>query len=170
MQNAKDGVPIEVFVRRPCLLIVLVTVGSGPQSRSLCLPAMSDQVMELLSTPCFVRKLHIVGNRRTKRALIEAELRAALAARTHEDLAVELALASHRLKDLDVFKSASCEVDVLPEGGPGDVLVSLKVIVILFIQKPLAFLGHRRKLIWSWIAGRRKGNSHAEHRNLCSRR
>ena len=50
--------------------------------------------MELLSTPCFVRKLDIVGNRRTKRALIEAELRAALAARTHEDLAVELALAS----------------------------------------------------------------------------
>ncbi len=92
--------------------------------------AMSDRVMELLSTPCFVRRLDIVGNRRTKRALIEAELRAALAARTHEDLAVELALASHRLKDLDVFKSASCEVDVLPEGGPGDVLVSLKVLVI----------------------------------------
>jgi hypothetical protein len=86
--------------------------------------------MELLSTPCFVRKLNIVGNRRTKRALIEAELRAALAARTHEDLAVELALASHRLKDLDVFKSTSCEVDVLPDGGPGDVLISLKVLLI----------------------------------------
>jgi hypothetical protein len=117
---------------------------------------MSDQVMELLSTPCFVRKLNIVGNRRTKRALIEAELRAALAARTHEDLAVELALASHRLKDLDVFKSASCEVDVLPDGGPGDVLVSLKV---LFITSFLLFY-LSTKVEWSF-AGRREGNPHS---------
>ncbi len=112
--------------------------------------------MELLSTPCFVRKLNIVGNRRTKRALIEAELRAALAARTHEDLAVELALASHRLKDLDVFKSASCEVDVLPDGGPGDVLVSLKV---LFITSFLLFY-LSTKVEWSF-AGRREGNPHS---------
>ena len=86
-----------------------------------------NRAIELLRAPCVVRKLNIVGNRRTKRALIEAELKAALAAKTHEDLAVELALASQRLKDLDVFKSASCEVDVVPEGKPGDVNVSVQV-------------------------------------------
>ncbi len=107
--------------------------------------------MELLSTPCFVRKLNIAGNRRTKRALIEAELRAALAARTHEDLAVELALASHRLTELDVFKSTSCEVDILPDGGPGDVLVSLKVLAF---QSFLLFFTWL-KLIWTWVGYRR---------------
>ena len=86
-----------------------------------------DKAIQLLKAPCVIRKLNIVGNRRTKRALIETELRSALAARTHEDLAVELALASQRLKDLDVFKSASCEVDVLPDGNFGDVSVLVQV-------------------------------------------
>lgn len=87
-----------------------------------------NKAIQLLQAPCTVRKLKIVGNRRTKRALIEAELQAALAAKTHEDLAVELALAAQRLKDLDVFKSASCEVDVAPQGSPGDVHVLVQVI------------------------------------------
>ncbi len=93
---------------------------------------MSDEnlkkAIELLRTPCVVRKLNVIGNRRTKRALIEAELRSAVAAKTHEDLAVELAMATQRLKDLDVFKSAACEVDISPEGKPGDVHVSVQVI------------------------------------------
>lgn len=94
-----------------------------------------NKAIQLLRAPCTVRKLNIIGNRRTKRALIEAELQAALVAKTHEDLAVELALASQRLKDLDVFKSATCEVDVVPDGSPGEVNVSVQVIfMILALQ------------------------------------
>ena len=51
------------------------------------------RALELLSSPCQVTGVSIVGNRRTKRGLIEAELRSAIAANTYEALAVELALA-----------------------------------------------------------------------------
>ena len=67
-------------------------------------------VEDILNLPCKVEKLSIYGNTRTKRDLIETELRAALQARTHELLAVELGKARRRLEDLDVFRSSLFEV------------------------------------------------------------
>ncbi len=66
----------------------------------------------LLSLPCKVEKLFIQGNARTKKDLIERELRAALGARTHELLALELGKARRRLEELDVFRSSLFEVDL----------------------------------------------------------
>jgi hypothetical protein len=67
---------------------------------------------ELLNLPCKVEKLIIHGNSRTKKELIEIELRDALHARTHELLAVELGKARRRLEDLDVFRSSLFEASL----------------------------------------------------------
>jgi hypothetical protein len=77
--------------------------------------------------PCRVTALNINGIKRTKRAVIEAELAKALTARNHEELAVELALAHQRLAELDVFKKADCEVDLAPAGKSGDLVVNVEV-------------------------------------------
>jgi hypothetical protein len=77
--------------------------------------------------PCRVTALNISGIKRTKRAVIEAELAKSLTARNHEELAVELALAHQRLSELDVFKKAECEVDVGSTGKVGDVVVNVEV-------------------------------------------
>ena len=45
-----------------------------------------------------------------QRALIDAELAPAMAAATHEQLGLELAMAMERLGQLDIFKSAECSV------------------------------------------------------------
>jgi hypothetical protein len=66
----------------------------------------------LLNLPCKVENLIIQGNTRTKKELIERELRAALKARTHELLALELGKARRSLEDLDVFRSSLFEVDL----------------------------------------------------------
>ena len=71
-------------------------------------PAVNPE--ELLHQPCKVEKLVIHGNARTKKELIEIELREALHARTHELLAVELGKARRRLDELDVFRSSLFEV------------------------------------------------------------
>lgn len=55
------------------------------------------------------------------------ELAKALAARNHEDLAVELALAHQRLTELDIFKTADINVDLAPSGKAGDLVVDLNV-------------------------------------------
>jgi hypothetical protein len=73
---------------------------------------------KLLSVPVNVQRLFVHGNERTKRALIEAELAKALAAHTHRDLAIELSLATTRLEELDIFKSAVFEVRL--HGPPSD--------------------------------------------------
>ncbi len=64
----------------------------------------------VLNLPCKVEKLTIYGNAQTKKELIEMELRAALQARTHELLAVELGKARRRIEDLDVFRTSLFEV------------------------------------------------------------
>jgi hypothetical protein len=66
---------------------------------------------------------------RTNRALIDAELASALSATTHEKLAIELAMATERLEQLDIFKSAECSVDVcsVPDAGENALDVLLNV-------------------------------------------
>jgi hypothetical protein len=73
-------------------------------------PMPGQDPIELLSVPCNVKRVVLHGNERTKRTLIEAELAKAVAANTHKDLAIELSLAAQRLEELDIFKSALCEV------------------------------------------------------------
>jgi hypothetical protein len=80
--------------------------------------------------PCRVTALNVNGIKRTKRAVIEAELAKALTARNHEELAVELALAHQRLAELDVFKKAECEVDLAPSGKSGDLIVNVEVYIL----------------------------------------
>ncbi|KAJ1493328.1 hypothetical protein T484DRAFT_1768790 [Baffinella frigidus] len=68
--------------------------------------------------PCRVTALEVKGNDRTRREVVEREMKAALAATDHHQLAVELAHASFRLEES--FKDAVCEVDCADAtGGDG---------------------------------------------------
>ena len=86
--------------------------GGGPDLPFPDVPARSGSPADLLKVPCLVQRLIVRGNQRTKRALIDAEMAAAMKATTHEQLAVELAMATERLDQLDIFKSAGCSVDI----------------------------------------------------------
>ncbi|EKX42885.1 hypothetical protein GUITHDRAFT_111251 [Guillardia theta CCMP2712] len=99
---------------------------AGILPREPPVPTDNDPIA-LLRVPCNVTKVAVAGNRRTKRALIEAELSSSLRSKNHEELAVELALASQRLEDLDIFKKVACEVDIDPEGEKDAVMVSVKL-------------------------------------------
>ncbi len=65
------------------------------------------------------------GNDRTRRQLIEKEMKAALKAKTHAELAKELVNANARLYDLDIFRDATCFVDA----GERDEDVTVRVVV-----------------------------------------
>eukprot|EP00281_Chroomonas_sp_CCMP1168_P004153 CAMPEP_0206271378 /NCGR_PEP_ID=MMETSP0047_2-20121206/33399_1 /ASSEMBLY_ACC=CAM_ASM_000192 /TAXON_ID=195065 /ORGANISM="Chroomonas mesostigmatica_cf, Strain CCMP1168" /LENGTH=275 /DNA_ID=CAMNT_0053700141 /DNA_START=22 /DNA_END=846 /DNA_ORIENTATION=+ len=65
-----------------------------------------------LDIPCKVTGISIRGNQRTKREVIERELRAAATAKTHGELAKELSAATGRMRALDAFHSTVCDVDV----------------------------------------------------------
>ena len=84
------------------------------------IPARQDNPIELLRVPARVHRVFVRGNKRTKRELIDAELAPAVKATTHEQLALELALAAERLDQLDIFKSAECSVDICSAPGAGD--------------------------------------------------
>ena len=86
--------------------------GDGPDLPFPDVPARNSSPVDLLKVPCLVQRLLVRGNQRTKRALIDAEMAAALAATTHEQLAIELAMATERLDQLDIFKTAECSVDI----------------------------------------------------------
>ena len=89
--------------------------GAAPGNVTADLPfpeVPSRNPIDLLRVPCTVQRVIVRGNKRTKRALIDAELESAMAATTHENLAVELAMATERLDQLDIFKAAECSVDV----------------------------------------------------------
>jgi len=92
-------------------------------------PPRQENPIELLRIPCTVHRVIVRGNMRTNRALIDAELASALSATTHEKLAIELAMATERLEQLDIFKSAECSVDVcsVPDAGENALDVLLNV-------------------------------------------
>ncbi|KAJ1492247.1 hypothetical protein T484DRAFT_1742604 [Baffinella frigidus] len=83
------------------------------------MPGQGQNPDKLLSVPVNVQRVFVHGNERTKRALVEAELANALAAHTHRDLAIELSMATQRLEELDIFKSAVCEVCLHAQARPG---------------------------------------------------
>jgi len=60
---------------------------------------------DFLVFPCRVTGLDIKGNDRTRREVVEREMRKALAATTHSQLAVELARATIRLEE--TFKAST---------------------------------------------------------------
>jgi len=93
------------------------------------IPARQDNPIELLRVPARVHRVFVWGNKRTKRELIDAELAPAVSATTHHQLALELALATERLEQLDIFKSAECSVDVcsVPDAGDNALDVVLNV-------------------------------------------
>lgn len=80
---------------------------------------------QALHLPCRVTGLTVQGNERTRREMIEREMRAAMGARTHAELAAELLNAKGRLYDLDVFREATCHVDV----GERDEDVTVRIVV-----------------------------------------
>lgn len=97
------------------------TGNPGSGSGDLPFPDVpSRNPIDLLRVPCTVHRVIVQGNKRTKRALIDAELASAVAATTHENLAVELAMATERLDQLDIFKAAECSVDVCSAPGAPD--------------------------------------------------
>mmetsp|Transcript_11858 Transcript_11858/g.28770 ORF Transcript_11858/g.28770 Transcript_11858/m.28770 type:complete len:453 (-) Transcript_11858:20-1378(-) len=91
------------------------------------MPGQGQNPDKLLSVPVNVQRVFVHGNERTKRALVEAELANALAAHTHRDLAIELSMATQRLEELDIFKSAVCEVDLMPGGKDDAVQIDVRV-------------------------------------------
>jgi len=76
------------------------------------------------SIPYLIR-VNVQGNERTRRQLIEKEMKAALKAKTHAELAKELVNANARLYDLDIFRDATCFVDA----GERDEDVTVRVVV-----------------------------------------
>ena len=78
-----------------------------------------------LKLPCKVTGLTVEGNERTRRELIEREIRAALKAKTHAALAGKLLQANARLYDLDVFRTVNSHVDA----GDSDGDVTVRVVV-----------------------------------------
>ena len=53
--------------------------GDGPDLPFPDVPARNSSPVDLLKVPCLVQRLLVRGNQRTKRALIDAEMAAALA-------------------------------------------------------------------------------------------
>eukprot|EP00961_Rhodomonas_salina_P209151 2822983-Rhodomonas_salina.2 len=90
-------------------------------------PETNSSPMDLLRVPCKVKSVIVKGNKRTKRALIEAQVAKALQAGTYEELALELDSVNDNLQSLDMFKKTVCEIDVAADGSSDEVNIAVEV-------------------------------------------
>jgi outer membrane protein assembly factor BamA len=107
----------------------------------------------------------VQGNERTRRQLIEKEMKAALKAKTHAELAKELVNANARLYDLDIFRDATCFVDA----GERDEDVTVRVVVeekgTHTVRKSIYFTSAHILTPHAYSCTRRHQNLHI-HQNL----